>query len=164
MTHKKILRPFLMALAVAFLCSCTGGRMSKNMVVYVNQDIMNISQLEILALKHYSSVTGDHYTSDQKLCSVLKNDVIPLYKRFYALLREISPEDPELKRVHMIYVQGAGEILNGFKAKRIGLEKQDDGLIRLANRQIEEGGKTVAEWRMKLYQLITENKSVKMKS
>lgn len=152
-----------MVLALALLFSCTGGRMSRNMVVYVNQDIMNISQLEILALKHYSGVTGDHYTSDQRVCFVLKNDVIPLYNRFYTLLREISPHDRGLKRVHMIYVQGAGEILNGFKAKLIGLEKKDDGLIRIANRQIEEGGKAVGEWRIKLYQLITENKSVKMK-
>jgi len=70
----------------------------------------------------------------------------------------------ELKQVHQNYVRGAGEILNGFKAKMIGLEKNDAGLMQLANRQIEEGGKEVGKWRIELYQLITKNKSVKMES
>lgn len=154
----------LSCLIFIFLCSCAVGKTSTDIVAYVNQDIMNISQLEILALKYYGSVTGDHYTTDDRVLSVLKNHTIPLYSRFYALLREISPNTLELKQVHQNYVRGAGEILNGFKAKMIGLEKNDAGLMQLANRQIEEGGKEVGKWRIELYQLITKNESVKMGS
>jgi hypothetical protein len=165
MTLKKIARGALFSsIPLVFLFACAGGRLSKEMVVYVNQDIMNISQLEILALKHYAAVTGDHYTNDERVHSALKNDVIPLYKRFYTLLKEVSPVESEIKRIHRIYVHGAEEILNGFNAKKMGLENKDEGLVRLANLEIEEGGKKVGRWRAELYQLITKNKSVRMKS
>ena len=157
----KPLKVFCLSVLIScFLFSCTGGRASRDMVRYVNQDIINISQLEILALQHYAAATGENYTTAQNLQLALQKDVIPYYKRFYELLGKITPTDPKLKKVHLIYLRGAEEIYEGFNAKRIGLEKNDEGLIRLANRRIESGGKIVAQWQLELYRLVTENRSV----
>jgi hypothetical protein len=145
------------------LISCSGGKISKDIVSYINQDLINISGLENLALTHYAAVTGDHYTSDQEVCAALKENVIPYYKRFLELLRAISPEDPELIRVHTLYIYGATDIYNGFKAKMIGLEGKDEALVLLANRQIESGARQVDQWRVALYQLIAQNKAVRLK-
>ena len=145
------------------LLSCTGGQTSRDMVSYINQDLMNIAQLESLAFKHYAAVTGNNYTTDQAVYLALKNQVIPYYKRFYELLKEISPQDPRLSRTHVRYVYGASDILNGFKAKMIGLEGHDDALVRLANLQIEAGAQEVDKWRIELAKLISENKSVRFR-
>ena len=132
-------------------------------MAYINQDLMNISQLEKLAFAHYAAVTGDNYTSDEAVYLALKNDVIPYYKRFYELLKEISLKDPELSRIHSLYIFGASDIYNGFKAKMIGLETSDDSLVRLANRQIESGALEVEKWRNSLYTFIAENTAVRFK-
>ena len=145
------------------MLSCTSGQVSRDMVSYINEDLMNISQLESLAFKHYAAVTGDNYTTDQAVYLALKTDVIPYYKRFYELLKEISPKDPNLSRAHALYIYGASDILNGFKAKMIGLEGNDEDLVRLANLQIESGAREVDKWRIALYKVISESKSVRLK-
>ena len=145
------------------MLSCSSGQVSRDMVSYINEDLMNISQLESLAFKHYAAVTGDNYTNDQTVYLALKTDVIPYYKRFYELLKEISPKDPKLSRAHSLYIYGASDILNGFKAKMIGLEGNDEDLVRLANHQIESGAREVDKWRIALYKLISESKSVRLK-
>ena len=124
---------------------------------------MNISQLESLAFSHYAAVTGKNYIDDETVYLSLKNEVIPRYERFVELLKSIAPDDDALRKLHLQYVEGAGSINDGFKTKMMGLKQKDQALIRLANLQIEAGAKAVDQWRSGLNQLISDNKSIRLK-
>jgi hypothetical protein len=126
---------------------CMGKHIPYETVRYINQDILNLSQLEANALKSYASVTGANYTTDERVYEALRDTVVPYYKRFTELLREISPESDELNRIHSHYVNGAEKMYNGFKAKMMGIDKKDENLIRIANLQIEAGRDETLLWR-----------------
>lgn len=154
----------VLILLFSSMSGCTGSRLSHNLVGYVNQDILNISQLEIIALKHYAAVTGNNFTTNERVYKALKNDIIPYYKRFTELLREISPDSIELKRVHANYIHGSEKIYNGFVSKMIGLENKDASLIRLANHQINSGREEITKWQGGLFELFKETGVVHKKA
>jgi len=137
---------------VLFLNGCA-NRMAYDLATYVNSDILGISQLEIDALKQYAAVTGKNYTTDEAVRFALKDRVIPDYKRFFELLVKSHVETDEIKHLHKIYINGAQMLLNGFKTKMIGLEKNDVYLIRSGNMQIEKGHVETKKWRKELIAL-----------
>ena len=152
-------------LCVSILCfslSCAGQKIPRDIIQYVNHDIMNISQLETNALKSYASVTGNNYTTDERVHDALKNTVVPFYGRFAELLREISPPTEELRRIHSFYVSGAESMCNGFKLKMVGIEKNDENLIRMGNNQIVAGRDETLKWRTELG-ILLQKSAVKMK-
>ena len=119
--------------------------------------MLNISQLEIIALTAYASVTDQNYTTDENVHETLKTIVIPYYKRFTELLREISPGSEDLAHIHSFYVNGAESMYNGFKAKMVGIEKRDENLIRLANSQIIAGRDETLKWKTELNILLQKS-------
>ena len=129
-----------------FVGSCATHPVARDLVEYVNQGIIGIAELERRSLKSYASVTGKNYTTAERVYRALKNDVIPQYKRFLDLLREIVPETAEVMKLHHIYIRGAEYLLSGFKAKMVGIETKQEPLIRVANRQIEKGRIETEKW------------------
>lgn len=146
----------------SLIISCTGKQIPYDIIQYVNRDMLNISQMEVNALKCYASVTDENYTTDERVHEALKNVVVPYYKRFTELLREISPKTDELKQIHALYINGAESMYNGFKAKMIGIEKSDDNLINLANSQIIAGRNQTLKWKSELG-LLLQKSAVTMK-
>ena len=144
-------------LVCVFIQGCTKKQIPRDILNYVNRDMLNISQLEVNALKAYASVTDQNYTTDERVLEVLKITVIPYYQRFAELLREISPESEKLKRIHWLYVNGAEGMLNGFRAKMIGIENNDIHLIRMANNQIIAGRNETLKWKTKLNELLQQH-------
>ncbi|MBN2059436.1 MAG: hypothetical protein JW882_03370 [Deltaproteobacteria bacterium] len=142
---------------ILILCSLSLGladeKVAVDLVEYVNQGILNIGELETVALEKYSAVIGENYTSDEIVYNALKEDVIPLYKRFYEGLRLISPKTEEVIKLHQIYVRGAASINEGFRIKMLGLESQDDSVVIMANKKIEAGSEDVIEWKRQLQEL-----------
>jgi hypothetical protein len=135
-----------------------------NLVNYTNQGILMIAELEQKSLERYASVTGDNYTSDQRVHDELKNFIIPTYKRFVDGLKNIKVEDEEIKRVHSIYINAADLMYNGFVNKMIGIEKANDPIIIKANENIEKAAKDCERWRQELFELykkyhVSESKS-----
>ena len=136
-----------------FMGGCATNRVSRDLIDYVNQGILGIVELEKRALQSYASVIGKNFTTAERVSETLKNDVIPQYERFVELLREINPETEEVMKLHRIYVRGAEDILSGFKAKRVGIETNQEPLIRTANRQIEKGRVETEQWRKELMEM-----------
>ncbi|MFH2047501.1 MAG: hypothetical protein ABIK92_20420 [Pseudomonadota bacterium] len=75
---------------------------------------MDIASLETAALKKYASVTGNNYKSEHAVYETLKNDVIPIYSRFFELLKKIQPDTDEIAKLHLIYINGAEMLYKGF--------------------------------------------------
>ena len=83
-----------------FGVSCaTSDPVAQNLMHYVNDEVLPISELERRALASYASVVGKNYTSDEAVFKALKNDVIPLYKRFLDGLKRVQPTEKEVRRL-----------------------------------------------------------------
>ena len=90
-----------------------------DLVKYVNQDILDIAQLEQKALESYSSVTGKNYTTNARIYKALKDDVIPHYRHFVDLLRDINPKTQEVRELHGIYIRGHRIPLQRIQGKNV---------------------------------------------
>lgn len=132
-------------------------KVAMDLINYVNQELHNIAAIEKRSLEQYAAVIGKNYTTDERVYKILKKEVIPLYNRFYALLKSINPKTIEVKELHQIYVQAAGNIIEGFKIKMLGLEIKDDSIIVRGNRKIEKGRVGVDEWKEQLIELCDKN-------
>lgn len=151
---------FLLLAASLFSSGCATDKVALELAQYVNQDILNISELEQKPLQAYALVTGHNYTSDKNVYDTLKQDVMPVYKRFLTNLRDISPKEVEVKKLHKFYLRGAELIYGGFKTKMLGLETNDAFVIRAANKKIEKGRLETERWRRELI-LLAERHGLK---
>ncbi len=136
-----------------FMAACATDRTAADLVYYVNQDLLGIADLEKEALADYASVTGDNYTTDQKVYEELKNYVIPLYGRFLDELRGINIGNEKIRKVHGVYVSGAELLYDGFKTKMMGIEMDNEDVIIQGNEKIEKGRDEVNRWRTELFEL-----------
>jgi hypothetical protein len=133
------------------------GSAAKELVTYINQGILRIAELEKRSLESYASVIGENYTTDERAYEELKDVVIPIYRRFLDELKNINPENEDIKRVHGIYIQGAESMYDGFKIKMLGIENKNDSLIVQGNEKIENGRKEIERWRLELIELYREH-------
>lgn len=139
---------------------CATDKVALELTHYVNQDILNISELEQKSLQKYALVTGPNYTSNKKVYDTLKQEVIPVYKRFLTKLRDVSPKEVEVKKLHKFYICGAELLYGGFKTKMLGLETNDVFVMQAANEKIEKGRLETERWRMAL-DLLAERHGLK---
>lgn len=155
MKHKVpgFLFAIVLSIAITTTVGCASNRVAKDLVDYVNQDILGIAELEGNALRSYAAVVGENYTTDEAVYTAMKNEVVPTYKRFLDLLKTISRQTEEVKELHAIYVRGADMMYNGFRTKLMGLENKDENIIRMANAQIEDGRVITDKWRDELFAL-----------
>jgi hypothetical protein len=147
-----LILPFFLGICF-FMGSCATDRATMDLVKYVNQDILDIAQLEQKALESYASVTGKNYTTNARVYKALKDDVIPHYRQFVDLLRDINPKTQEVRELHGIYIRGTEYLYKGFREKMFGLEIRDVYLVRAANTQIEKGRVETDRWRKELADL-----------
>ena len=132
---------------------CAVNTVGPDLVDYVNQGILNISQLETRAFESYASVTGTNYTADEAVYNALKDEVIPIYERYLHLLKNIYAQTEDVTELHLIYIQGAEMIDRGFRAKMSGIENKDESLVIRGNEEIEKGYAVTEKWRSKLTDL-----------
>jgi len=156
--HKKvsILGIFLAVFFLFVGCASNKGLTSKttvNLVNYVNQGVLMIAELEQKSLERYASVTGENYTTEQRVYDELSTFVIPNYKRFVDGLKAITIEDKEIRELHAIYVNAAELMYSGFNTKMIGIEKNNEELVTEGNKDIEKAAEEGNRWRLALVEL-----------
>ena len=132
-------------------------KVAMDLIKYVNQELHNIAAIEKKSLEQYASVIGENYTTDDRVYNALNNEVIPMYNRFFMLLKEISPKTVEVRELHQIYVRAAASMNEGFKMKKLGLEMKDDSVIKRGNHRIEKGRNGIERWKEQLTVLCNEN-------
>lgn len=142
---------------ISLVMGCATNKVAEDIVIYVNQGLLQIEELERRALEEYDGVTGANYKNEQEVYETLKTKVIPIYERFFNELRGINPSEEEIKRVHGRYVRGAEKLLNGFKMKMRGIENKDERMILGANEMIEQGSAEIQQWREELISLCTKH-------
>jgi hypothetical protein len=140
----------LFCLLLLVCTGCTTPPKQEVLANYVNRDMLGIARVEQAALQRYARATGENFTSVEALFVVLDREVIPTYKRFYELLRQIRPDDQEVAQAHSLYVRGAKDVLKGFEVKKYGLETRDVDLILMGNEKIDKGLRQTQEWKTKI--------------
>lgn len=153
---------FILLCGIAVITSCA-GKAAPDIVNYVNQGLIPIAQLEQKSLEDYASVTGDNYSSERQVYEALKNNVIPIYKRFVEGLRQISPENNDIRKVHGMYIRSAELIYDGFKAKLTGIENNDGRIVQQGNEKIEQGCIGIEKWSTELNELYKKHGVAEMK-
>jgi len=89
-------------------------------------------------LSRYASVSGENYADDLTMYTELV-DMVPDVRDFIAKIEAIMPTDPEIARVHDIYVEAWNAQASGFTMTIDALEKQDIGIATEANQYLAEG-------------------------
>jgi len=143
-------------LTFIFISSCAVDPKKESLANYVNHDILSIAQIELEAFERYAAVTGKNYTTDQAVYNALKDEVIPVYKRFSHLLNRVHLEDQEVARIHGLYLKGSKKILRGFELKLHGIADKDDTVTLLGNKKINAGIRHTLKWRDQLLALKEE--------
>lgn len=138
------------ALALFFLFGCATDRVSTDLAVYLNQGVMNLAELEQKSLERYAAVTGDNYTSDESVYHALRDQVIPLYRRFLEGLRALRPETDEVRFLNRMIVEAARAMYDGFKLKMVGIEQNEISMINAGNQKIDEARIRIEKWQMEL--------------
>lgn len=154
---KKIL--LISALLLSFFLSgCFGDQVQDDLLVYLNEELADISHLEQDAITAYESVTGANYTSDQELYDALINDVIPVYQEFADKLEEIKVETDELREIHEGYIKGVNLQYNAFIKIITALEEFDRNKIEEANAMLDEARKLMRDFNNSIEKLAKEHK------
>ena len=147
MKRKFFLIFFWLGLAIGFsFYGCTTNKVALDLVEYTNQGILSIGELEKRALEAYASVTGKNYTSNEALIVALQDEVIPQYKRFHDMLRNLRPETEEVSSIHQKYVQNSDLLLRAFKMKLLGLQREDPTMVIQANSHIDQARVANEKW------------------
>ena len=136
-----------------WLLGCAPGVVEKDLVDYINQDVMGVAAVEQAALARYAAVSGDNYISDQRLYDTLKREVVPTFTEYVNVLHRIEPETDAVKQLHATFIDGAEYRLRGFQTIMGGIRAQDAQVIRAANNLLEKGALELEKWRIELQQL-----------
>ncbi|MBB6453663.1 hypothetical protein HNQ94_002112 [Salirhabdus euzebyi] len=128
-----------------------------DLLSYVNDELIPISQLEVDAMDAYASVTGVNYTDDYTLYDVLEVTVLPNYEDFYEKLNLITPKTEEVKEIHDIYVEGVGEQYQALLTLRVAIETQSLDEVNAANEKLMSGTQKINDFRFQLQKLAGEN-------
>lgn len=149
---RKIFRVIIVLMCL-WLIGCAPGAVEKDLVNYINQDVMGVVDVEQAALARYADVSGENYVSDQELYNTLKHEVVPTFTEFVNVLHQIEPETEAVKQLHAKFINGAMYRLRGFQTIMGGIRSQDAQVIRAANGLLDEGALEIEKWRLELQQL-----------
>ncbi|WP_256241324.1 hypothetical protein [Bacillus sp. V3B] len=139
------------------LSGCFSDPVQDDLLVYLNEELADISHLENEALTAYESVTGPNYTSDQELYETLTFQVIPAYQEFADKLEDIKVETEELREIHEGYIDGVNLQYNAFVTVVTALDELDPGKIEEANAMLNEARTLMRDFNDNIEQLAEEH-------
>jgi hypothetical protein len=140
----------LISLLFIVLVACSGNPVQKDLLNYINVEMVKVADLESTAVKAYASVSGENYESDSIMYAVISETVVPNYQEFYSILSAIKPATEEVANLHKEYVRAAADQLEAFKLILEAIEKQDAGIINTANEDLAEARALLKLWRTDL--------------
>lgn len=131
------------------------ARYKKHIMQY-STNLKAISALETQATEGFNSVTGNNFTNDEAVLSKLETEVIPAYSKFSERLKGITPEEDELKTIHLTFIKASGLQLEAFMRFKEAIEKKDKAIAESANKLmveeralIDEYSKAMKSWQKK---------------
>lgn len=154
---KKSLVFFLLTVISLILVGCFSDPVKEDLENYVNDGILPLAadEEEIIAL--FESVTGNNYQDDYVLYETIKEDIIPLYRRFIDDIEAIRPETPEVRKLHEGYIDASNEQFNAMIMILDAIDYQDHGLVKDANEKLDNARKSFRNFQYDLESLLDEH-------
>ncbi|WP_428910937.1 hypothetical protein [Niallia sp. Krafla_26] len=141
-------------LFLAFILSgCFSDPVQEDLLVYLNEDLAEISHLENEAISAYESVTGANYTDDYILYETMLLDVIPTYRDFLNELEAITVKTDEIREAHEMYIEAVNLQNDAFIKIVTALEEYDRGKIEEANQMLSDARKLIRDYNYKIESL-----------
>ncbi|MGG4490401.1 hypothetical protein [Metabacillus idriensis] len=141
------------------LSGCSGSEdpVQEELLSYVNEILPEVTEKETAAISAYDSVSGENYTNDEVMYSVMVDEVSPTYNSFIADLEEVQVESEKLKALHENYIEAVNIQHSAFILIISGLEEQDRGKIIEANEKLATARKMIREFSDELETLAEEH-------
>lgn len=155
----KLLELFcLLSLFIVVILSCSNP-VQRELLDYVNKDLPKIVNQELVATASYESVTGSNYRDDQTTYLVIRDNVIPNYKKFIEDLEAISTtlKTAEVRKLHESYIEAANTNYSAFSLFLSALEQGDYTLMSQTNEKLDKGRKLIRDWKAELNNLCDKN-------
>jgi hypothetical protein len=150
---KGMLIKFCAAGMICLFFGCSNNTVKNDLQKYIYSDLPAIAVYENDALLAYGIVTGDNYSVDEFIYSMLKNNIIPNYRKFASGLEAISLETKEIRTLNEKYIEAANTQYNAFLLIQGGLEKQNRTEIIDANERLDRARRALREWQIELNDL-----------
>lgn len=145
---------------ILILSGCFGDAVQDDIINYSNKEMLKVNELEDVAITAYDNVSGANYTDDATMHAALVDVVIPNYYQLIKELKSVDIKTDELKEVHKHFIAGAEVQYEAFETIVEALEKQDAGLIDVANGMLEQARRHIRNYQMEL-DILAEKHDVK---
>ena len=105
-----------------------------------------VSDAEGYIIAKYESISGENYTDDFTMYSVVVSDIIPATETFLSDIKNITSESTELQNIHKLYISAWEKQYEAFKLLVTAVEKGDSSMVDSANDMLNEAQKLSAEY------------------
>ena len=149
---------FILGFLFLGLSSCS-NQVSDDLLDYINKQLPKVADNESKAVESYESVSGENYTDDETMYYVVRDEVVPVYRKFIDQLELISEEleTEEVQKVHEKYIEAANVQNAAFMLILSALDNQDYNEMAEANEKLDKGRKLMREYKLDLKKICKEN-------
>lgn len=110
----------------------------KEIVNFINNDIAKVSAYETEANDELATVSGDNYSSEDKLYDVLTNKVIPTYEKAVSEAKNIQVNSSELEPLKKQMEDATSTYYEALQLEKEALEKDNEELFGKSNAKAQE--------------------------
>lgn len=118
--------------------TATHKETQKEIVHFINNDIAKISAYETEANDELATVSGDNYSSEDKLYDVLTNKVIPTYEKAVNEAKNLQVTSSELEPLKKQMEKATSTYYDALQLEKEALEKDDEELFGKSNAKAQE--------------------------
>jgi hypothetical protein len=136
----------IIGLLLLFVVSCGSDSKQKDLLNYLNVELVPLEAKESEIVDLYDSVTGDNFTDDETTYNILVNEIIPKTNKFIIDIEQVSPAESELQDIHEMFISGWNSQLSAFVLLLSAIEKQDFSIITSANDKLSAGRRELRDY------------------
>jgi hypothetical protein len=154
---KKLLSICLLFTVLFSFTGCSEDKVQKDLLNYINKEMKPLAKVEEQIIAEYESETGDNYTDDESLYNALNDSIIPQYNDFIEQIEAITPETPEVTKVHNVYIDAANTQAAAFVQALGALENQDLDAMSEVNEKLSKARAGMRDYSLQLEELAKEH-------
>lgn len=113
---------------------------------FINEDISEVSDIEIQAFKSLDSVSGKNYTDDETMYNELINKTIPTYEQAINKAKSLNPKLKELEPMADQIALASETFYEALILEKKALEKQDEELMQQSNTKMKEYSRIINKY------------------